>query len=70
MKMKKLGLKVSGMHCKSCEVLLKDALVELGVKECSADHVSGRVVVVFDESKLDIGRIAGVIKKEGYKVEV
>ena len=68
--MKKITLNVKGMHCPSCEILLKDSLEELeGVSNAKADSKSGIVEVDFDESKTDIDKIKSVIIKEGYKAE-
>ncbi|MFH0752149.1 MAG: heavy-metal-associated domain-containing protein [archaeon] len=68
--MKKINLKTKGMHCTSCEMLVKDALEELpGVKEVSASHSSGVISVEFDESKTTKGDIIKIIKAEGYEVE-
>lgn len=66
--MKKIILTVKGMHCKSCEMLIKDELMELGVKKCEIDHKSGKTVVVFDESKLSLDSIKSAIKQQGYSV--
>lgn len=68
--MKKITLNVKGMHCPSCEILLKDSLEELeGVSNAKADSKSGIVEVDFDESKTDIDKIKSVIIKEGYEAE-
>jgi len=68
--MKKITLNVKGMHCPSCEVLVKDSLEELeGVSNTKADSKSGIVEVDFDESKTDINKIKSTIHKEGYKAK-
>jgi copper chaperone CopZ len=60
---------VKGMHCKSCEMLVKDELEELdGVKSASASAVKGKVLVDFDATKVKEKDLIEVIKKEGYKV--
>jgi len=66
--MKTVGFMVSGMHCRSCEMLLKDALNELGVSKAEASHKEGKVVVAFDERKVNIEDIKKAILKEGYEV--
>ncbi|MBU0460762.1 MAG: cation transporter [Nanoarchaeota archaeon] len=66
--MVKETLKVKGMHCKSCGVLISDALEELGVKS-SVDSKKELVVVEFDEKKVSLKKIKETIKKEGYQVE-
>lgn len=67
---KMLKIKVKGMHCKSCEVLLKESLEELdGVEEVKVSHISGIVSINLDESKVRKEDIIKKIEKEGYGVE-
>jgi copper chaperone CopZ len=68
--MKTVTFKVSGMHCRSCEMLIVDALNEMGVESAEAHHAKGEVVVKFDEKKINVGAITKAIKKEGYEVTV
>ncbi len=65
----KLTLKVKGMHCKSCETLINDALLEAGAGACHIDSKKGTAVVEFDETKLTSAKIRAIIEKEGYKVD-
>lgn len=61
-----LKLTVKGMHCGSCEVLIKDALLELpGVKKVSIDHKTGALAV--DGEGMDRKAIIAKIKEEGYE---
>lgn len=64
----KLTLKVRGMHCKSCEVLISDALIEAGAKSCDIDSKKGTAVIEFDEAKLTATKIREIIEKEGYQI--
>ena len=66
--MKKITLKVKGMHCKSCSMLIEDALEDLGVKS-KVDSDKGIAIVEFDESKVSEKTIKKTIKGEGYKIE-
>ena len=55
------------MHCKSCEVLLKESLEEIpGVDVLKADYKKGFLEV--ESTKEKIEQIKDVIKKEGYSV--
>ena len=64
----KSKLNVKGMHCKSCEVLLKDSLEEIpDVQVLKADHKKGFLEVEYPKEKIE--QIKDVIKKEGYSVE-
>lgn len=65
--MKKI-IKVKGMHCNSCEILLKEAIEELGIKVLQADHVDGKIVVDLKEEK-QLNSIKQAIEKEGYAME-
>ena len=63
-----LKLNVKGMHCKSCEVLLKDTLSDIGV-DAEADHKTGIIKINFDEKKVNLDKIKKIIAECGYKVE-
>lgn len=64
--MKKV-LKISGMHCKSCEVLLSEAVSDAGAKVLSASHIKGELVVELpDEGKMPLVKKA--IEAEGYSL--
>lgn len=63
-------LKVEGMHCTSCEVLLKDALEELdGVASAEASIKDNAVFVRFDGGKVKLYDIKKAISELGYKVK-
>ena len=60
-------IKVKGMHCKSCEFLVRDSLSDLGVKS-KADHAKGEVIIEFDSKKIGLKNIYKAIEENGYKV--
>jgi len=60
-------IKVSGMHCSSCEFLIKDSLSDIGVK-AKADFKKGEVIVEFDPKKAKIEKIYEAIEENGYTV--
>lgn len=64
--MKIATLVVEGMHCKSCELLIKDSLKEIGVEKVFFE--SGKVKVFFEESKIKLQQVKETIRNEGYKV--
>ncbi len=66
--MTKITLKITGMHCKSCEMLLTDALKEAGVNSAKVASKTGTAVIEFDEKKINREKIKTVIEAEGYKV--
>ncbi|MFA6073648.1 MAG: heavy metal-associated domain-containing protein [Candidatus Woesearchaeota archaeon] len=60
---------VKGMHCKSCEMLIKDTLEEVvGIKSAFASSAKEKVIVDFDPTKTDEKIIISMLKKEGYRV--
>jgi len=65
--MKKVKLKIEGMHCTSCAKLIKDKLESIGVK-AKIDYKTGNAEIEFDESKTNIEKIKGTILESGYSV--
>ena len=62
-------LKLSGMHCASCEVLLQDVLMDLnGVEKVKGNFKKNELEISFDENKVSIQAIKQAIEKENYKV--
>lgn len=60
---------VKGMHCKSCEIILKEELEELdGIIDVQASHKKNEVFVKFDKTKINEEIIKKTIKKEGYEI--
>ena len=49
----KINLKIKGMHCKSCAMLIEDALEDLGVKS-KVDSDKHTAIIDFDENKIEI----------------
>ena len=66
--MKTKNLRVEGMHCRSCEMLLEDALKEIGVSKSKLSYEKGKVTVTFDESLVSMDDIKERIREEGYEV--
>ncbi|MBI5046257.1 heavy-metal-associated domain-containing protein [Candidatus Micrarchaeota archaeon] len=61
-------INVTGMHCKSCEILLDDVLSEIsGVQKVVTDHKKGTVVVSASDDSV-LPEIKRLIENEGYKV--
>lgn len=66
--MKKKEFNVKGMHCSSCEMLVKDSLEELdNVKKVEASAKDGKVTVYY-EDEVDDSKIKKIIKEEGYEI--
>ncbi|MBI5817217.1 MAG: heavy-metal-associated domain-containing protein, partial [Candidatus Yonathbacteria bacterium] len=67
--MAKLVLKVKGMHCASCSILI-DKLVgkQPGVTSIKTNYGSAKTAVEFDESKISLEKIDEFVNKLGYDV--
>ncbi|MDD4110776.1 MAG: heavy-metal-associated domain-containing protein [Clostridia bacterium] len=67
--MTKMLFKTTGMHCVSCETLVKDELDETtGVMNTQISYKENTVIVTFDETKITVEKIKSIIENEGYKV--
>ena len=63
-------VKVEGMHCKSCEVLLSDAINDVeGAGNAKADHKTGLISFSYENDSL-LPKIFKAIETEGYKVKI
>lgn len=63
-----ITLKVSGMHCKSCGILLSDAVSEIkGVRDVVVDFKAGTVRFSCDNEDA-VALVRDAIEAEGYGV--
>lgn len=63
-------LKTSGMHCRSCSMLVDMTVGELdGVSGVRTDHASGDTVVTYDTDAVALDQIIGAIRGAGYDAE-
>ena len=68
--MKKIKLKINGMHCTSCAMNIDFDLEDLdGVKAARTNYVKEETEVEFDEDKLKTEIIVETIKKTGYQAK-
>lgn len=65
--MKKVRIFIDGMTCQHCVKRVTAALESIGIEE--ADVEIGEAVISFDESKIDIAKIADVLQQSGYKLK-
>jgi len=61
--------KIKGMHCRSCEMLIEETLMDAGVDKSTINHKEGTAIIEFDENKLSTMDIKKIIQSEGYEVE-
>lgn len=68
--MKKIKLKIEGMHCTSCAMNIDFDLEDQdGVKIAKTNYAKQETELEFDESKLDVKTIIEIIKKTGYQAK-
>lgn len=56
------------MHCKSCEIVIKEELEDAGAQNVQVSVSKGTVSAMIDEKKLTEAKVKQIIAKEGYKV--
>ncbi len=68
--MKKITLKISGIHCESCAKTVEKALLkEKGVVSATVSFSLGKATIDYDPEKIDTGNIKRAIKKMGYEAQ-
>lgn len=66
--MVKKKLKIEGMHCSSCALLIDMDLEDLeGVKSAETSYAKSETKVEYDEGKVDLRKILHIIKEAGYQ---
>jgi len=62
-------LRVDGMTCAGCEKTICSSLGSVeGVQSCQADHMAGRVTIVYAPAKTSETALAEAIRSAGYQV--
>ncbi len=68
-KTKKIQLKIHGMHCASCEVLIERKLKKIpGVEKVEVRHTTGRAELFSSRENLKLHELQDAIKDDGYSV--
>lgn len=68
--MKKVNLKISGMHCTSCAMTIDFDLEDLeGIKSVKTSYAKQVCEIEFDERELEIEGIIKTIDKTGYQAK-
>jgi len=69
--MRQVSFSVKGMHCSSCELLIKDELTALqGTSQVKVDHKTGKGSLTIEDGRVTKESILEAIKKAGYEGEV
>lgn len=67
--MEKIKVPIRGMHCKSCEILVEDALKAIeGVKKVSVNHTKGEAILEFVGAVPLYTQVERVIRDAGYTI--
>ncbi|HJW96855.1 MAG TPA: heavy-metal-associated domain-containing protein [archaeon] len=67
MDMERRKLSIKGMHCKSCEMLITDGLMEIdGVSKVKVDHAKESGEVEFNPKKTGLKEIIRAVREQGY----
>jgi len=68
--MTEVKLNTTGLHCRSCSMLVDMTVGELdGVAEVHTDHATGETIVSFDPDAISITDIVTAIREAGYDAE-
>jgi copper ion binding protein len=60
---------VKGMHCKSCELIIKESIGDVdGVSNVDVSLIKNTVTVDYDDEKVKDTMIKKIIESEGYYV--
>src|SRR5229473_7988091 len=66
--LKKLKLKIDGMHCPNCEILIERQFKKIpGVREVHAHYGSGKVRIVYS-GDIDPSTLQQAIAQDGYTI--
>ncbi|MDD5397306.1 MAG: sulfite exporter TauE/SafE family protein [Candidatus Moranbacteria bacterium] len=69
--MQKIIVPISGMHCRSCEMLVEEKLSQVSkIKKIEVDCKKGEATIQYDSQKPDMAEIENAIRKAGYVVGV
>jgi len=69
--MKKVNLKITGMHCASCSALVTKGLAKTeGVLSANVNLSTEKAHVEYDETRADVAKLIEAVKKKGYGAAV
>ncbi len=69
--MKKIILKIRGMHCASCAGTIERAILKLlGVSSAQVNFAAETLLVEFDENKVKMEDFAKTVSEVGYKLKI
>ena len=69
--MKKVKLKIEGMHCTSCAMNIDFDLEDLeGVTNVKTSYAREETEVEFDDEKVEINQVLTTVEQTGYKAKL
>ncbi len=69
--MQKITVPISGMHCKSCEILVEEKLSEISkIKKIEVNCKKGEAEIFYDAQKPNMAEIENAIREAGYSIGV
>lgn len=69
--LKKITLKIEGMHCVSCAFDIDGVLEETeGVKKAQTNYAKAEVIIEFDDSFRSIESLIAIIQNAGYTAKL
>ncbi len=67
---KKIQLKITGMHCTSCAMNIDGELEDTeGVKQSNTNYAKSQTEITFDTDKITEKKVVSIIKKAGYTAQ-
>lgn len=70
-KISKATIGITGMHCKSCAMLIEDSLTEAaGVTRASVDFAASKASVEYDSAKTSPEKIAKIVRGMNYGASI
>ncbi len=68
---KQIDLKLKGMHCASCAIIIDKGLKKKeGVVECNVNYGTEKATITYDSDRLSPNDLIEVVKNRGYDAEV
>lgn len=65
------NLKIKGMHCNSCETLIKEELLGIpGVEVQNIDHKSGKASLLLSKENIAENELIDAVKRAGYQASI
>lgn len=66
---KKITLDITGLHCRSCELLIEDGLKQIPeIKKVSVSHKKGQAEICYSKQAPNINEMENIIADLGYKL--